>query len=148
MKKETSSGGIVFRTNKNKCQVLLVKHASTSYWGFPKGLVGDFDKNESLETAALREVEEEGGVKAKIIAPLSQPTRYQTSWRGETINKTVYYFVMKYVSGDPKNHDQEISEAGWFSIPKALKTLTYANDQHFLKQAVLLLGIEPRTPKL
>lgn len=148
MKKETSSGGIVFRQSQNEWQVLLVKHASTLYWGFPKGLVGDFDKDESLETAALREVEEEGGVKAKIIASLPQPSRYQTSWRGETINKTVYYFVMKFVSGDPQNHDQEISEAGWFSIPKALRALTYANDQHFLKQAVLLLGIEPRTPKL
>ncbi len=136
MKQELSSGGLVFKKQQNQWQVLLVKHAATDYWGFPKGLVGDSKPNESLETAALREVQEEGGVKAKIITALPQPSRYQTSWRGQSIAKTVYYFVMKFISGDPNNHDEEISEAGWFTIPKALLTLTYANDQQLLKQAL------------
>ena len=138
MKKETSSGGIVFRTNKNKCQVLLVKHASTSYWGFPKGLVGDFDKNESLETAALREVEEEGGIKAKIIIQQPIKTGYQYQWQGKLIDKTVFYFLMEYLSGDPKNHDWEMSEAKFVTEEEVQKTLTYPSDQQAF-QAMLKL---------
>ena len=149
MKSEISSGGIVFKKNGDQLMVLLVKHASTNYWGFPKGLVGDWQKNESQESAALREVQEEGGVKAKIIAALSQPTHYQTSWRGQPIAKTVHYFVMQYLSGNPDSHDKEVSEAEFTTIEKAKQTLTYDNDRQNLKEAlVLLLGIEPRTPKL
>jgi len=140
MRHELSSGGIVFRKHKQERQVLLIKHAATKYWGFPKGLVGDFQKNESLEAAALREVEEEGGVKAKIISALPHPTRYQTSWQGELINKTVHFFVMEFLSGDPKNHDLEVSRAGWFSIKKAFETLTYKNDHNNLKEALKIIS--------
>ena len=140
MKKQTSSGGIVFNKNKNPTTVLLVKHAGTDYWGFPKGLVGDKNKNESIETAALREVEEEGGIKAQILAKLTTPTHYQTSWRGEPIEKTVYYFVMEYLSGDPKNHDSEVSKAEFLTIDKAFETLTYQNDKENLKEALLSIN--------
>jgi len=139
MRKETSAGGIVFKKDKNKNMVLLVKHAGTNYWGFPKGLVGDFQKDESPKQAALREVEEEGGVKAKIITPLPKPTRYQTNWRGEEIDKTVYYYVMQFLSGNPANHDHEIAEAKWFNIKDASETLTYQNDRQNLQQALPLL---------
>ena len=149
MKSEISSGGIVFCQKDQEWQVLLVKHAATKYWGFPKGVVADHQKNESLKEAALREVQEEGGVKAKIITALPSPTRYQTSWRGEPIDKTVHYFVMQYLSGNPNNHDQEVSQAGFFTIEQASQTLTYENDRQNLKKGlVLLLGIEPRTTKL
>jgi ADP-ribose pyrophosphatase YjhB (NUDIX family) len=142
MRKEVSAGGLVFKKVNNKWQVLLVRHAGTDYWGFPKGLVGDFKKGELPEKAALREVEEEGGVKAKIIAPLPKPTRYHTSWRGELIDKTVHYFVMKYLSGNPDDHDHEISEARFMSFEEAKQTLTYKNDLENLKQALPFL---PRT---
>lgn len=141
MRSEISSGGIVFKKDNNQLMVLLIKHAATKYWGFPKGLVGDFDKEESLETAALREVEEEGGVKAKIIAPLSQPTHYQTSWRGQPVTKTVHYFVMQYLSGKTDDHDKEVSEAKFTTIEKAQQTLTYDNDRQNLKEAVTLFKI-------
>ena len=140
MKKELSSGGIVFRKIDKTQTVLLIKHAGTGYWGFPKGLVGDKDKNESLEQAALRETKEEGGVEAQIMAKLTTPTYYQTSWRGEPIEKTVHYFVMQFLSGDPKNHDLEVSKAEFVTIDKAFKTLTYQNDHQNLKQALALIN--------
>jgi ADP-ribose pyrophosphatase YjhB (NUDIX family) len=136
MKKETSSGGIVFNKNKNPTTVLLIKHAGTNYWGFPKGLVADKNQNETLTEAALREVQEEGGVKAKILSPIKTPSRYQTNWRGQLVDKTVYYFVMHFLSGNTKDHDQEVSEAKFMTIDKALDTLTYQNDKQVLKQAL------------
>ena len=65
--KEISAGGIVYKKISNY-QWLICQHSQHKGWVFPKGLVGDKDRNESMDQAALREVEEEGGVRAKIIS--------------------------------------------------------------------------------
>ena len=127
---QTSSGGIVFKDNL----WLICQHSQHKGWVFPKGFVGDKNKNESNETAALREVEEEGGVKAKIINPESFITKFEYQSEGTLYKKTVYYFLMEYVSGDPKNHDWEMSDAKFVTEEEVKKTLTYPSDiQAFLK---------------
>jgi len=87
----------------------------------------------------LREVEEEGGVKAKIIDDRPVKVSYVYQWQnsphggkdGEKIliKKTVYYFLMEYLSGDPKNHDWEVSDAKFVSEDEVKKTLTYKADK-------------------
>ena len=132
---QISAGGIVYKRISNfkfqisNCQWLICQHSQHKGWVFPKGLVGDEDSSESMEQAALREVEEEGGIKAKITN--NQPTvaNYQYTWQGNLIKKTVYYFLMEYVSGDPKNHDWEMSEAKFITKEEIIKTLTYQSDQ-------------------
>jgi len=127
---QTSAGGIVFKDNL----WLICQHSQHKGWVFPKGFVGDKNKNESNETAALREVEEEGGVKAKIINPESFITKFEYQSEGTLYKKTVYYFLMEYVSGDPKNHDWEMSDAKFVTEEEVKKTLTYPSDiQAFLK---------------
>lgn len=141
-KTETSAGGIVFKKTRNSLnslasrsgstrnfQWLICQHSKHKGWVFPKGLVGDDVENESMETAALREVEEEGGVKAKIISNKPIVTNYQYTWKGTLIKKTVYYFLMEYISGDPKNHDWEMSDAKFVSKDEVKKTLTYNSDK-------------------
>ena len=127
---QTSAGGIVFKDNL----WLICQHSQHKGWVFPKGFVGDKNKNESNETAALREVEEEGGVKAKIINPESFITKYEYQFEGTLYKKTVYYFLMEYVSGDPKNHDWEMSDAKFVTEEEVKKILSYPSDiQAFLK---------------
>ena len=82
---QTSAGGIVFKDNL----WLICQHSQHKGWVFPKGFVGDKNKNESNETAALREVEEEGGVKAKIINPESFITKFEYQSEGTLYKKTV-----------------------------------------------------------
>ena len=69
---QTSAGGIVFKGSL----WLICQHSQHKGWVFPKGLVGDNNKNESMEKAALREVGEEGGIKAKIIIKKPIKTKY------------------------------------------------------------------------
>jgi 8-oxo-dGTP pyrophosphatase MutT (NUDIX family) len=123
--KQTSAGGIVFKNNL----WLICQHSQHKGWVFPKGLVGDEDSSESMEQAALREVEEEGGIKAKIIYNKPIKVGYKYSFEGNLIDKTVFYFLMEYIIGDPKNHDWEMSEAKFVTKEEIIKTLTYPSDQ-------------------
>ncbi|KKQ24385.1 MAG: MutT/nudix family protein [candidate division WWE3 bacterium GW2011_GWC2_44_9] len=122
---QTSAGGIVYKGNL----WLITQHSQHKGWVFPKGLVGDKDGNESMEKAALREVEEESGIKAKIIIDKPIITNYEYKWNGDLIKKTVYYFFMEYISGDPKNHDWEMMDAKFVSADEVKNTLTYKSDR-------------------
>lgn len=132
---QVSAGGIVYKKTTHyelhptPYLWLICQHSQHHGWVFPKGFVGDVDKNETNEKAALREVEEEGGVKAKIITNKPIITNYQYEWKGSLFKKTVYYFLMEYVAGDPKNHDWEMSDAKFASEDEVKKTLTYSSDK-------------------
>ncbi len=121
---QISAGGIVFKENL----WLICQHSQHKGWVFPKGFVGDINKGESNETAALREVEEEGGIKAEIVNPKPIISRYEYELKNVLYKKIVYYFLMKYLSGDPKNHDWEMSDAKFVSEDEVKKTLTYPSD--------------------
>jgi len=125
---QASAGGIVYKKVKSLLW-LICQHSEHKGWVFPKGLVGDNNKNESMEKAALREVEEEGGIKAKIINDQPIKAQYSYQWNNVLVKKTVFYFLMEYVSGDPKNHDWEMSEAKFVSADKVKKILTYPSDK-------------------
>lgn len=129
MKREFSAGGIVFN---NKGQVLLTKHSQNKHWGFPKGLI---DPGQTSQEAALREVKEEGGVEAEIVGKVGY-SKYVYTFEGEKIFKVVTYFLMKYKSGNPKDHDWEVEEAGWFTPDEALKQLTFSQDKDLLRIAL------------
>ena len=81
-------------------------------WVFPKGLIDD---GEDKATAALREVEEEGGVEAKIVKEL-EPVEYFYKFENQTIKKKVTYFLMEYVSGNIEDHDWEMEDVQWLAI--------------------------------
>jgi len=67
MKLEFSAGGIVVKKQNGQDVILVSQHSQHHGWVFPKGLIGDHIKDEKKEDTALREVEEETGVKGKII---------------------------------------------------------------------------------
>ena len=63
-KREFSAGCVVFKKNKSKLLFLLGKHSGYHKWVLPKGLI---EKGEKGWQAALRETEEEIGVKANLL---------------------------------------------------------------------------------
>lgn len=134
VKKEMSAGGIVFRKSLNPTshsprEWLVCQHSQHKGWVFPKGLIGDIHTSETMEVAALREVEEEGGVKTRIVHPQPVKVEYSYTWSNMKINKTVFYFLMQYISGDPKNHDWEMMDAKFISEEEVVKILTYPSDR-------------------
>lgn len=133
MNKEFSAGGIVF----NKEGLVLLTQNSKGYWQFPKG---HLDKDETTKQAALREVKEEGGVEAEIIKKIGV-SKYIFSFEKEKIFKIVTLFMMKYISGDPKDHDFEVTEAKWVDPEAALNMLTFKTDKSLLEKAIELMEV-------
>jgi len=143
MIREFSAGGIVYERKANNVLWLVCQHSQHKGWVFPKGFIGDHPSTssgqvESKEEAALREVEEETGVKGRIIARLPKPAGYFYVWKGEKRFKTVYYFLMEYAGGDIKNHDFEMMKVEWWPKEKVEKDLTYKSDKTAFQEALKL----------
>ncbi|PIS16045.1 NUDIX hydrolase [Candidatus Roizmanbacteria bacterium CG09_land_8_20_14_0_10_41_9] len=137
-KNEVSAGGIVYRKVGNKIEWLITQHSQHKGWVFPKGLVGDTKDSEAMEDAARREVKEEGGVEAKIANPKPVKTSYFYVLKNTRIAKTVYYFLMEYVAGDPKDHDWEMCDAKFVAEDEVRKTLTYKSDKEAFEKILNL----------
>lgn len=131
MKREFSAGGIVFNNGK----VLITQHSQNHHWSFPKGLI---DPGQTSKEAAVREVKEEGGVEAEIIDKVGY-SKYVYTLNGVKIFKVVTYFLMKYISGDIKDHDFEVSDIGWYEPENALKQLSFSQDKELLKKALTMI---------
>ena len=165
MIREFASGGVVFRKVKGKglkVKVLwLVAKSSTSeiypesYWRLPKGWLDDEDggkspgpitrgerkaAEEELQKGALREVEEEGGVEAKIVKKIGTAPYF----RARNTLKFVTYYLMEWISDLPEGPGFETSEVAWLPFVEAKGRLKYSGEKKILEKAkgVLDLGIQ------
>lgn len=135
-KTAVSAGGVVVRggAEPGTVDVLVLTSKEGRVRHLPKGTVED---GESAEAAATREVREEGGVVAEVLAAL--PTiDYWFFWRPEATryHKYVHFFLMRYLSGDVADHDDEVEAAEWMPAAAALGSLTYPKERHALRRAL------------
>ena len=129
-----AGGGVVRRRSKNgSTQYALVHRPRYDDWSIPKGKV---DPGETDEEAALREVEEETGVRP-TLGPELEWTRYRDR-KGRL--KQVRYWLMEPVDGKvPKfrpNH--EIDDVRWCSAADAGKLLSHDHDRKLIRDAEAL----------
>jgi len=66
---EISSGGVIYRHSSEGIEVALTQTHRGPMWCLPKGRV---EEEETLEEAALREVQEETGLRGEIAGPLER----------------------------------------------------------------------------
>lgn len=91
MKEATSAGGVIVRVHNVKPEILLIRDLDYEDWFLPKGHV---EIGESLETAALREIEEEAGfTDLKIIKEIGRFRRYAEE--AQEIKNHIYFLVLK-----------------------------------------------------
>jgi 8-oxo-dGTP diphosphatase len=136
---EISAGGVVYRIENSQLQFLICKDAGYHRWVLPKGLVR---QSEDYAAAAQREVREETGVHAEVIAPLGEPESYIYTARGMRVFKSVHYYLMKYVSGSIEDHDHEIEEVRWVTPEEGLDMLAYGGAKIVVHRSLTLLQQE------
>jgi 8-oxo-dGTP pyrophosphatase MutT (NUDIX family) len=124
-----AGGGVVWRPSRRGGLVYAVVHRPAyDDWTLPKGKV---DGDETEEEAALREVEEEIGVRCQLGRHLGTTSYVDRKGRP----KVVHYWLMRAGPGTFTPHD-EIDEVRWLPIPDALELLSYERDRTLLASLV------------
>ncbi len=126
---------------KNEPRFLLVQHHA-GHWGFPKGHP---EKGESPMESAIRECDEETGVKLSFV--LESPffeERYSFEKRsGQRVEKVVTYFLAVVSSEKAKRQEKEIADLAWGNADKTHKRLTFHAGEHLLEEVLDYLGDAP-----
>jgi 8-oxo-dGTP pyrophosphatase MutT (NUDIX family) len=121
----THAGGIVFRQSQGEYFFLIARaKPDPSHWVIPKGHI---EAGESPEAAAVREILEETGVQAKIIATLGT---LNFTYRGKPINTIVY--LLKYL-GEAKPMEER--QCHWGPYKETYGLLTFADTREMLHLA-------------
>jgi 8-oxo-dGTP pyrophosphatase MutT (NUDIX family) len=136
---EVSAGGVVYRRQGDEIELLLAARRTRRgalAWGLAKGGI---EEGETIEHAAVREVREETGIEAAIEEALGD-TRYTYIWEDVRIRKTVHFFLMRAVGGDPNDHDDEMEDVRWFPARRAVKRTSFRGERELVERAVELLS--------
>ena len=110
-----------------------------SVLALPKGAV---DEGETPEQTALREVHEETGVTAEVVAKLKDIKYYYIrSWGDhQRVFKIVSFYIAAYKSGRLGNISpemrKEVRRALWIPLEDAAKELSYPGEREVAKLAV------------
>jgi len=140
VKEQVSAGGVVFRGDKGSVEVVIVSVGGQNRWQLPKGLV---EAGENPEITAVREAREEGGVSSDVVQPI-ETIEYWYAGLDNGIkvrfHKRVHFYLLRYVSGDTRDHDWEVNEARWVPIGDATSQLAFDNEKRVMERARELVG--------
>jgi 8-oxo-dGTP pyrophosphatase MutT (NUDIX family) len=125
-----AAGGVVTRpTRDGDVEVLVVHRPRYDDWSLPKGKL---ERGESHEHAALREVEEETGVRCELGPEL--PSHRYVDRHGR--DKVVRYWLMTPVDATPRDADEEVDDVRWVAAGDVPRLLTYDADRRLVAGAV------------
>ena len=127
-----AAGGVVLRGADDDLEVALAGRRNDGSWVFPKGTP---DRDESIEETALRETEEETGLKVRILESLGQ-MEYWFAAGGERVHKFVHFYLMEPVGGDVSLHDHEYDEVRWVPVAEARRMLSFETYREVLDRAL------------
>jgi 8-oxo-dGTP pyrophosphatase MutT (NUDIX family) len=139
-KLQFSAGGVAYRERDAQLEVALISVGDDGRWQLPKGLI---DKGESTEDAAVREVREEAGIDTEVVERLDK-VEYWYFWKEDDqrvrYHKYVYFYLLRYKSGDVRDHDDEVNEARWVSIDDAIKMIAFDGEKKIVEKVRELIG--------
>lgn len=106
-----------------KGEVLLTQRHDLRVWVFPGGGI---NKNEAPAEAAKREVEEETGLKVKIVRLVA--VYFNDHFLKKTVN---FFFLAEKTGGKPKRQKGEVLQIRWVKKQEAVKFLPPRHYQRF-----------------
>lgn len=135
-KKQVVAGFIVYRRTSDGIKFLLL-YRRGNYWNFPKG---HFEPGERDIDTALRELEEETGIKKnelRIVPNFRTYERFYFKVGNQGIYDTVILFLAETHKAEVSIEPREHSGFGWFLYNDALNVVgkKYVDTRKVLKQA-------------
>ncbi len=125
-----AAGGVVWRRGEDgSLEVALVHRPRYDDWSLPKGKL---DPGEGFEEAALREVEEETGLRCELGRELGE-ARYRDH---RDRPKVVRYWAMQPGGGEFEPNE-EVDELRWVAPEDAKRMLSYAFDRELVDRVVI-----------
>jgi 8-oxo-dGTP pyrophosphatase MutT (NUDIX family) len=153
MIREFSSGAVVLRRMKNQWYVAVIEPGREGEpedrkdtIALPKGNIDDGEK--AIDTA-VREVQEETGLRVRPVTKLGDIKYvYVRRWSdGAKIFKIVSFFLMKYASGQigdiRPNMKHEVRRAYWLSLNEAAARLSYSGEKQMAKKTLEFVESNP-----
>ena len=122
-----AAGGLVWRRSARGLELALIRRSrhGDNEWSLPKGKL---DPGETFEEAAVREVEEETGIRARLVR-FAGVMQYEV--KGD--NKVVCLWDMEAI-GEGRAYDNgEVKEVRWVSRDEALELLTHEQNRELLR---------------
>ena len=139
-RREISAGCVVYRASDGLTEVALIQHRDRKAWSLPKGFI---ERGEAPEAAARRETREETGLSGNIVAKIDTiKYSYVAKWEKPPtrVFKIVTFYLLKFIEGDPSQHDDEVDQVAWFSIDSAISTASYPQEKTIIRKAKEIIG--------
>ncbi|MBI1377960.1 MAG: NUDIX domain-containing protein [Frankiales bacterium] len=136
---ETSAGGLVVdRSGPVARAALIARHDRRGrlVWSLPKGHI---EPGETPEDAAVREVEEETGIRGRVLAPLGVIDFWFVADQ-RRVHKTVHHFLLEACGGELSDEDVEVVEVAWVPLGEVTGVLAYADERRLIAQVDGLLA--------
>ncbi len=126
---DVAAGGLLESTDDGELRIALVHRIKHDDWTIPKG---HLDKGETIEEAAVREVEEETGCIGRIIE-IVQPVAYLVKSRP----KIVVFYRMALIEQRELKPNKEVDIVEWLKPTDALERLSYQTDRGLVTRVYL-----------
>ena len=154
MPREISAGGVVVRRMRGRWWMAAIVprrqppaagRPKAAVLALPKGLV---DAGERPEQTALREVREETGLEAEIVAKLGDIRYvYVRTWGDrQRVFKIVSFYLLRSPRGRPRvsaEMQHEVEEVRWIPLDDAPQLLSYAGERDMARKAIEYLAVHP-----
>ena len=129
---ETSAGGLVVDGDRQQAVLIgrLDRHGKL-LWSLPKGHIED---GETTEQTAVREVKEETGISARVLASLGTIDYWFVAER-RRVHKTVHHFLLEAFGGELSDEDVEVTEVAWVPIAELETRLAYTDERALVRKA-------------
>ncbi len=126
---------MAFRRQGKQLQVALISVGDENRWQLPKGTV---EKEETNEAAAVREVRDETGIQTEVVQLIDRIEYWFFSTTGgkrTRHHKYVYFYLLRALSGDVRDHDHEVNESRWVEITEAAAMLKFESERQIVARA-------------